>query len=279
MRNYSAVKRLIAAALILTMLFSSCLPIPKTGNMTVNAEGTGIKILSWAVKMVGGRAVQELSAYSISNDVPVLGDVFYFFCDPSQRAALKNSANIQTILTTVKQIQADIDALDSKLNEISQKIDKNQAEVRFLAASDLVNGIGDKYTNAWSKYEDALELLEDYAVVAEQIEKTADETAKEELQLQGDAILANAELALMYFADAVENNSNIDFDNDLYNLNEYIWKENSDTTTYLGTLEGYLRESYPFEHQITEQMYAGFQTVENMQLQIFTMYREYINYK
>ena len=279
MRRFSKVKKMIAAVLILTVLISFLSPVSKTGSMASNASGAAITILSGAVKMVGGRAVKELSAYSIANDTPVLGDVFYFLCDPSQRAALKNSANIQAILTTVKQIQADIDALDSKIDEISKKIDKNQAELLFIEASGKVNGIGDKYTTAWSKYEAVLECLEDYAVVAEQLEKTTDEATKEALQAQGDNLLEDAELALMYFADAVENNSNIDFANDLENLNSYIWKENSDTTTYLGTLESYLRETYPFEHQITEQMYVGFQTVENMQLQIFTMYKEYISYK
>ena len=292
MKKSSLFKKIVAVTVALATVVSICLPVSAqeaeyelgmpldSSGVMVGADAiTGTKVVTGIVKMIGGRAAKELSAYSIANDVPVLGNVFYLFCDPAQRAALKQAASIAQILQTVKDIREDIAALDSRISELNQKLDKNQAEIRFLNANAKVEAIGDKYTTAWEKYEEVLDCLEEYAVIAEQIEATTNESLKETLQLQGDAKLAEAEIALMYFAQAIENNDDIDFENDLANLNKAVWELNNDGTTYLGTLEGYLRESYPFEHMITELMYEGFQTVENMQLQIFTMYKEYINYK
>lgn len=271
-------KRSVSIFLALLMIFSVVTPLHTT--KTEAAGGNPVmNIVTGALKTVGGRAVKELSAYSISNDVPVLGNVFYLMCDPSQRAALKNSASIAEILSTVQAIEQDIQAMDAKLDEISKKQDQNQAELLFISASGNVNDIRDKYTTAWNYYESVMTYMQQFADYSALAENATDETVKANYTAQANSAFALAEGQMSLFINSIDLNASISFENDLDTLNNYVWKANGTSTTYLGTLEGYLRQLYAFEHQITEQMYTGFQVTENMQLQIFTMFKEYITYK
>ena len=170
-------RRSMSIFLALIMIFSMMTPIT-----AIKAEMTGSEIvtgiLTNTLKAIGGRGVKELSAYSISNDVPVLGNIFYLMCDPSQRAALQNSANIAKILTSVQAIEQDIEAMDAKIDEISQKQDQNQAEILFITASNKVNGIRDKYTVAWGYYENVLTYIKQHADYSALVDTATTEATK-----------------------------------------------------------------------------------------------------
>ena len=240
--------RMIVCYIIVIMLVLSFAPTAFAEGARGGAVTT---VVSNVVKMAGGRAAQELSAYSIANDVPVLGDLFYFFCDPGQRAELEHKATVNKIYSTVQEIKSAIEVLDSKLENLQNIIETNHAESIFYSAKDKIDLISAKYTTAQSKYEIAVKAINDYA------------NASEETKASYEAI---ASAAIKDFVAAVDSNSLINFENDLANLNNAVYKS-GDSTTYLPALENYLREAYPFEHMITEKMYDGFTYSEGNSVQ------------
>ncbi len=81
--------RTVSVVLSVIMLLSMC----TVGMVSVSAGGVlGLPALpgSGILEFIGGRVFNEFTSYCISNDVPYLGDAFYFaLYGPAQRSTVK----------------------------------------------------------------------------------------------------------------------------------------------------------------------------------------------
>ena len=95
-------KRTVSLVLSIIMICS----MTTVGLISVSAsETSGMSVGMNIVGTVGGRMFQEFTAYCIGNDVPYLGDTFYYvLCNPSDRSAIDTSVTVQKINKTVNEI-------------------------------------------------------------------------------------------------------------------------------------------------------------------------------
>lgn len=310
------IEKLLAMLLITATLFSiaaqsiSASVTEETETVQTFDQPTpraaGAAVGSAVAKYLLGRAYQEISSYAISNDVPIIGGVAKLMLNPSQRAALKQSAQVTEILNTVNDIQSGISHIQTQLTEIknqinslgeeikklqqqtellswqiealNQKLDQQQAlnELNQIAAN--MNSVSIQYTAAWNNYQAFVTATETLGEKQGAREKATDETEIARLDAEIAATDVKVQDTLNAFINVISEGGGKAFASDIGALEVYIYNPDNPGDSYLGAYENYLRMIYPFEHQITEEMSSAMISCTDMLRHIFAMYQEYYSY-
>lgn len=133
-----------------------------TANVTASTFNPR-SLVKGPLKMLASRAVQELSAYCISNDVPGFSTFFKLMMTPAQRAASAQQQNIATIMADVAEIKASVAQIESQLQDVSDKLDKYATAAAFNQAAQSFRDITGKYAAVWDTYSNIFAATEEYA--------------------------------------------------------------------------------------------------------------------
>ncbi len=230
-----------------------------------------------AVSWVATRAVQEMTSLVIKSDIPVLSKLVVCLQDPATRAELQHKQLVQEIAVDVKEIKASVARIESTLSSIQTEGELKATAEYLLQAGNRLNDLTAKYKVAWSNYEAIISWADTLKSLEEQYPDEASRT-----QAQKDAISDAEESmnnAINLFIRALDEGSGASFYNDIINIPAYIWDPADRTkdfsSSYLGALEDYLRLRYAYEHEITEQLMAAFESCYDLQMQMYIIYREY----
>ncbi len=250
------------------------------GLVSVSAEetgGGGDMPGMGVVKTVGGRLFQEFTSYCISNDVPYLGDTFYYvLCNPAQRSTITTNATVQQINKTVIEINNKIDTVIGSLDDIQQGIAASSAQQDYIEAKNNLDDFwNDNYSDVWSLYDLCVRKeLE----IDEKLKSGSKTTDKDVMELQNKAEEYMNSFVEEYKTDVVplsdDSKGYYDYDvfvSEMEALNGYV-------LAYLEASEVYLRSIYPFEHQITKSMYSCFQYALEMETKVYQMHKVYSVY-
>lgn len=274
MKKY--LQKLLSLLLAVVMVVS----MATVGITTASAEGFGSTVMS----AIGGRCFKEFTSYCISNQVPYLGGAFYYLlCDPSQRSSIQNTAKINTILSSVTEIYDTLDGMMDQLDRLEDAIEKNHLEdiYRDLRA-DLDTYVYDGsnphgYALLWLDYYDVLNNL------ASADEARAEGNAEEADYYDGLAMEAYnvfiKDYQITYFAGNEYTYNYNNYENTMNSINVLICSEAKDENKeFLPALEELLRSCYPYEHQITEELYAAYEYCMMIQTRIYLIHKEYATY-
>lgn len=271
-------KRTVSVVLSIMMIFS----MTTVGLVSVSAAKTGGGIPGMGVvKTVGGRMFQEFTSYCISNDVPYLSDTFYYvLCNPSQRSSIKTNATVQQINKTVNEINQKMDVVLDDLCEIQTGVEiSNTQQVYIDSKNDLDNYWNDNYKDVWNTYELALQTeLE----IDEKLQNGSKTTDPDIIELQKKAekymnsFVSNYKDDIVGLSDNAEGYDDYVYDSNVFtkemdNFNDYI-------VSYLVASENYLRSVYPYEHEITENMYCCFQYCLQIESKVYQMHKAFSVY-
>lgn len=241
-----------------------------------------------SISMVATRAVQGITSLLIKKDIPGLSKALVMMQDPATRAELQHKQLVQEMAKSIEEIKQSVARIENQLKDISNKIDEYATAEALRDATTALNGIVSKYQVVWGNYQaviaagGTLSQLEDQ--YAEEASETEESTNTDE---QSNPQVAAAKEALTtatnIFINSIEEGGGLSFLNDLQKIPGYLWNPADATsdydTSYLGAYEAYLRERYPFEHQITSELYTAVDTCINIQLQMLLLYSEYYTYK
>ncbi len=309
--------KLSAALLIITMLFpvvaqplSVAALDSATAMQTADAPvltSAGAAIGTAVGKYLLGRVYQEVSSYAISNDVPIIGGLAKLMLNPSQRAAMKERAQIEQILTTVTDMQQSISKIQAQLDQISdqlrdikndinelkaqvnlvqwqvaaleKKIDQQNAIETLNTAAQNMNRISNRYTEAaWPAYKTLNIKSEKLAEKNIERSHTTDPDEIAKLDAEINELQTEVGDALDAFINIFSEGGGMQFAIDIGDLEALIYNADNPTSSYLGAYEAYLRLTTPFEHQITDKMTEAMQSCTGILYQIFIMYSEYCTY-
>ncbi len=289
--------KLLAALLTLVLCFSAAAqPLSAAASVSTNAatnldepvyevQEVGVAIAKAATNYIFGRAIAELSSWSISNDVPVIGSLSKLMLNPSQRAALKQSAQVTKILATVTAISASVQQISAQLSDISnqlsaldQKTDLYHAAELLNSATQFVNDLAYDYEGAWAAYCNLTDAVSDLAAANDALAAATDPEEIEKLAEAAEAASNKVVAMQNLFIQVLNEGGGMAFFTDITNLEKRIYDAENPTASYLGALEAYLRLTVPFEHQITEQMTAAAESCAYVLFHIFLIYSEYYTY-
>lgn len=262
------------------------------------AKGIGMYVLQ--------RSYQEIAAFSIAHDVPVLGGIAKLMLTPAQRADMKQRAQVEQILESVTKIEASVanletqlHAVNAQLNKLSdeiaelkaaveqmqwqmialeQKLSQQEAAIALNSSVQSVQEIAGKYKAAWRSYQVMINAAKQLAALQEEKKATTDAVRLAELETEIKAADANAVMARNAFINVMSEGGGFAFASDLGNLQSRVWNPDNPTASYLGAYEAYLRQNYPFEHQMTGELLLAAQSCTDTMTQIFTLYTEYYSY-
>lgn len=274
MKKY--LQQLLSLLLVVIMVVS----MTTVGITTASAEGFGSTVMS----AIGGRCFKEFTSYCISNQVPYLGGAFYYLlCDPSQRSAIQNTAKINTILSSVTEIHSTLDNMMDQLDVIEDAITENHLEDIYRDTREQLETYVDDGSNAhgygvlWSEYDDVLNKL-----------ASADEARAEgniEIADYYDGLAMEAydvfikDYQITYFDGNEYLYNHKNYESTMTSINKLICtKDKNANKEFLPALEALLRSYYPYEHQITEQLYAAYEYCMLIQTRIYTIHKEYATY-
>ena len=267
-------KRTVSVVLSIMMIFS----MSTVGLVSVSAEETiGDMPGMGIVKTVGGRMFQEFTSYCISNDVPYLGDTFYYvLCNPSQRSTIKTNATVQQINKTVVEINKKIDTVIGNLDDIQNGIEISNTQQSYIdSKNDLEEFWNDNYSDVWSSYE---RCVQTELQIDEKLKNGSKPTDEEvmKLQIQSEdymnSFVNNYKTKIGGLTEESTGYYDYDvFDDEMKTLNKLV-------INYLISSEQYLRSKYPFEHEITESMYSCFQYVLQIETKVYQMHKVYSVY-
>ena|GEM_PF-4943043 len=237
-------------------------------------------ILKGFVASAATRAVQEITCLLIAEDIPYLSKALVALQDPATRAELQHKQLVKEMAQSVAKIEASVARIEDQLSGISNQIDNYATAEALRDAIQALNEIITKYQALWGNYEAVLTSGEKLS----QLEALyPEETRTDEQKLYVSSAKAEFDLAVSMFLNAVEEGGGFPFLSDLEKLPGYIWNPADSTSdydvSYLGAYEAYLRERYPFEHQITEHLSQAFEMSIDIQTQMLVLYREYYTYK
>ena len=264
-------------------------PIPDLGfeiiDIIPSAPSSGIdtgflkSLCGGALKMLAGRAVEELTAFVIANDIPGLSKFLFAIQSPAQRAAIKQKKMVADISQRLIAIDASLKRIEDQLNDISNKLDQYATAEDFKTAIQHLNEIASQYKAAWSAYQKVLDEMEILAGLQEKKEAATDPNVIATLETQIETADYNVQVALNSFVTVMEEGGGYKFAADLEDISIRIWNPSNPSSSYLGAYEAYLRERFPFEHQISGSLREAFESCTDIQSQIFTLYKEYYTYK
>ena len=307
--------KIISALLMLTLLLSAgaqTVSAAETAETAASAQtlsvpvlrGAGAAVATAVAKRLLGRALQEVSAYSISHDVPVLGGIAKLMLTPEQRANMKQRVQVEEILTKVTAIEQGVAQIQEQVNYISvqmtklsseiqelksavnlmqwqvasleQKLQQQEAAIALNSSIQHLHEISGKYKAAWNAYTTMISAVEKLAAVNQKIDEAGE--IDTELKTERDVAEKYADAAVTAFINILSEGGGATFASDLANLQARVWNAQNPSSSYLGAYEAYLRISYPFEHQITDEMIVALRSCTDMMTQIFMMYTEYYSY-
>ena len=267
-------KRTVSLVLSIIMICS----MTTVGLVSVSAsEKSGTSVGMNIVGTVGGRMFQEFTAYCISNDVPYLGDTFYYvLCNPSDRSAIDTSVTVQKINKTVNEINNKLDGMIGSLDDIKDGVNVSNTQQTYIdSKNDLDNYWNENYSSVWNSYMRTVEKENEIQTKLDNGSKITDEDVVK-LQTQAeeymDSFVTNYKV---YVADLTSTSTgyydiNV-FKSEMKKLNEYV-------VNYLVSSENYLRSLYPFEHEITDEMFSCYQYVLEIETKVFEMHKAYSVY-
>ena len=229
-------------------------------------------------KMILGRAFQELVSLGLKSGEPGLTKFLVALQTPATRAQLQQQATIQKMAVTVEEIKQSVHRIENQLAEIDNKLDKYHAAEQLNSSLQYLNSISVKYKPAWVAYENVLAKSEVLAKLQEQKATLTD--AKEIESIDEKIKLANNDIdsALNLFISIMNEGGGFQFTADITAFLDAMYNESNPSSGYLGAFTLLLREEYLFEHQITEELYAGYTSCADTLLQMLILYSEYSLY-
>ncbi len=283
--------RTISMLLSTVMILSMC----TVGTANVSAgEFLGIPNMpgSSILNFIGGRIYNEFTSYCVSNDVPFLGDAFYFaLYGPAQRSAMKTSITVQEINATINEIKKDVSTTLEILEEIKNTVTVGFAKTDYESKLIKLQNIENKYTDTWNNYYDASIYSQQAQLLKEEMNSKAEAGTLTELEkinyesdiysLEKNADIATKSFILNYQEDIMGLQSNvitvetpaqyvksIHFDREMSEANAAIEE-------YLLACETLLRASYDFEHEITENMMRAYEYCIKIETQMYSVHEAY----
>ncbi len=252
------------------------LPSPPVSGISVAMQGVLKGFASWACT----RAVQELTTLVIKEDIPYLSKALVALQNPATRAELQHKQLVAQMAVSVEEIKASVANIEKQLSDISDKIDQYATAGALVEATNQLNAIVSKYQAAWGNYQSVITAGKK---LSEFEEMYPESTRTEEQKAFISVAESEFNMAVTMFLNVIEEGNSYAFLSDLEKLPGYLWnpsdKDSDYNVSYLGAYEAYLRERYPFEHQITEHLAAATQTCIDIQTQMLILYREYYTYK
>ncbi len=252
------------------------LPAPPASGVSVAMQGALKGFASWACT----RAVQELTTLLIKEDIPYLSKALVALQDPATRAELQHKQTVAKMAVSVEEIKISVANIEKQLSDISDKMDQYATASALVEATNQLNSIISKYQAAWGNYQSVITAAEKLASLEE---KYPEATRNDEQMAFITTAKAEFDMAVTMFINVIEEGNSYAFLSDLEKLPGYLWnpsdKASDYNVSYLGAYEAYLRERYPFEHQITEHLATATQTCIDIQTQMLILYREYYTYK
>lgn len=283
--------RTVSVVLSVIMLLSMC----TVGMVSVSAGGVlGLPALpgSGILEFIGGRVFNEFTSYCISNDVPYLGDAFYFaLYGPAQRSTVKTNKTVQEINATVNEIKKDVTTTLENLDEIKDTVTVGFAKADYENKLIKLQNIENKYRDTCSNYFDASFYTYQAKYLRNEMKSkeeagTLSEQEKKNYEANITALDKNADVAvksfiLNYQEDIMSLQNNVvsvenpaqyvkerHFDGEMSGVNNAI-------VEYLYACEALLRASCEFEHEITENMMSAYEYCEKIETQIYSVHEAY----
>lgn len=230
-----------------------------------------------AISGLAHRSMQELISLTIQKGVPGLSTFLVLIQDPASRAELQHKQLVKKMAESLKAIYASIEKIADQLQDLSDKIDKYQSANALKSAITNLYSVSAKYQAAWVDYQavcdagEKLAELEDLFAKQEATEKQVEDAKK---------VL---ESATIKFINRMEEGGGFSFLSDIDVIPGLLWNPADATSdydiSYLGAYESYLRDRYPFEHQITMLLADAVETSIDIQLQMLVLYSAYYGYK
>lgn len=249
---------------------------PQASGLTTFMQGALKGFASWACT----RAVQEITTLLIKEDIPGLSKALVLLQDPATRAELQHKQIVAQMAVSVEQIKASVARIESQLADISDKLDDYATAEALRDSIHQLNSIISKYQAAWGNYQSVITAGNNLATLEETYPQ---DSRTESQQALIDTAKMNFDLAVTMFINTIEEGGGFPFLSDLEKLPGYLWNPSDKIAdydvSYLGAYEAYLRERYPFEHQITPLLAEATETCLDIQTQMLILYREYYTYK
>ncbi len=226
-----------------------------------------------AVSWIANRALEELVSYVISEDIDVLSDFLIAIQSPATRAEMQHKAIVKQIAQIVKDIQVSVNKISGQLEDLADELDKYETAAAYeRAAISLRDKYTQDYQGAWVNYQQ----LVDAGLKLKDLEENYPEESRTELQkAEIEAAEASVQLASQMF---IESAKGLNFLNDIQSISGSFWDPNNKTSSYLGAYEAFLRERYPFEHQIVDALAVAIESCIDMYNEMYLMYTEYYTY-
>lgn len=286
-------KKIVTSLIAIVLCIATCIPV---ATQTLSAKAAKLDTPTEEAKVVAevgaavakyafGRAYAELSSWAISNDVPVVGSLSKLMLDPSQRSALKRSAQVTQILGTVTAISGSITQISDRLSDISDQLYALDKKTDLYHAADLLNSatqsvktLAGEYNGAWSAYCKLTDAVSKLGEANDALAAATDPDEIEKLQAEADAADKEVVTARNLFIQSLTEGGGKAFYTEINDMKTRIYDSADPTASYLGALENYLRLATPFEHQITEQMTAAAEGCGYILYHMFLVYSEYYTY-
>ena len=310
--------RLLSLLIVAVMLFSALMQtvsastIGKDESFKYSQQdvqmvgGAGTIIASAVGKWLLGRALQEVQAFLVSSDVPILGGIAKLTLTPNERADMIEREQVAEILDKVNAMEESLSRIENQLSNINARITELSNEIEELKAAmnklewqvaslaekeaqhtsalayqsalHQLHNISDKYISAWSAYARMNEAITSQKAINDEMKETTDSARLKELEDQyneTDTLIVSMRDA---FINILSEGGGFQFAADLGALKNCIWDANNPSASFLGAYEAYLRSTVPFEHQITNDLIIAMQSCTDTMNHIFLMYTEYYTY-